>query len=191
MSLLVRRLGPFDRALLADHLKALAPPDRRLRFLGAVSDVRIEAHVAGIPMHLWIAYGAFVDGCLVGVAEVMLDRLVGARRGEFAVTVLEAWRGRGLARRLSERVFEASRNLGCLSFEVNFAPSNRALVALIRALRVEARFDLLEGRAELALPAPSSVSVATQMALDATGLAAWMVSTSSRRLFGGDQPSRA
>lgn len=95
----VRRLGEDRRAAVLRHLLSLNADDRYLRFGYAASDAAINAYVAGLDLTrdalLAVSAGATSRGFLIGIAHVALQA-----PAEFGLSVLPAWRCRGLGRRL-------------------------------------------------------------------------------------------
>ncbi len=135
--LLIRRLEADDRAVLAAHLIALPHEDRRTRFGGNVSDAAIRRHCDHLNLQETICFGA-VDaiGDVVGAALGFTYGAADGRRpvAEIAVSVVPAYRRRGLGSDLVARVFDAVAANGADAAVFEFDPSNGAIKALVRHL---------------------------------------------------------
>jgi GNAT superfamily N-acetyltransferase len=149
--LLIRRLGPADRAALADHLLALPPADRQARFDATLADAAIHAQCAALDLAAGgdaIGCGAFAGDRLVGAALA----LRGAGFAEIAVTVAPDWRRRRVAAMLvCEVCARAAREFGAGRALFQFSPSNAPIQGLVRHLGGMPR--RLEGLAEIPLAA--------------------------------------
>src|SRR3954465_15816574 len=99
----IRKLLPAEAAQLVRHLLALTPPERRMRFQGAVSDYAIERRVRRLDWFRTVVVGYVVAGRLRGVAEVCFERSLWPREAEIAVTVETPWQGRGVGTALTRR----------------------------------------------------------------------------------------
>jgi GNAT superfamily N-acetyltransferase len=143
----VRRLGTGDLRAIAQHLLVLRLPDRRSRFLGNLADAAISAYARRLDPLRAILIGAFDPGeRLVGLAEAHPTDTVG--KVEVAVSIDAAFRCRGLGRRLVARALALAFGHGAQSAEFNYAPDNRPLVALVRA--IGGRFGPKVGYASIA-----------------------------------------
>lgn len=129
----VRQLGTDDLRAIEQHLLSLGPPDRRSRFFCNRDDAAISAYARRLDPSRAVLIGAFdpSEG-LIGLAEAHPTDTMGTV--EVAVTIDAAFRRRGLARRLVTRVLALAFGRGARSAELNYAPGNRPLVALVRAL---------------------------------------------------------
>jgi ribosomal protein S18 acetylase RimI-like enzyme len=169
----LRPLGATDLAAVERHLLALAPADRRARFLGDPSDAVIAAHARGLDPSTPILIGA-IDGsaCLIGLAEAHLcdaQRIV-----EVAVSVDVAFRRRGVGRRLVARILALAFARGAESAEFVTAPDNHALACLVRGLggqfRALGHFSIRSAgfaRRQRSLPMPAQMLAALQVNLAA------------------------
>jgi acetyltransferase len=151
----VRELGPDDADLLQRHVRALAPASRHSRFLGGINELtaaelhRITHHGAGNVYGL-IAEAATPRGVeTVGEAIYVLDPDTGACA--FALSVADAWHGRGIGRHLVEWIEYRAARAGAIMLEGETLRSNAAMLALaaatgfvVRRHRGEARLLRLE-----------------------------------------------
>jgi ribosomal protein S18 acetylase RimI-like enzyme len=146
--LLVRPLGRADLPGVERHFLAFDLADRRARFGTALRDAAISAYVRGLDPSRAVLVGA-VDGSsgrVVGLAEA---QPTGApRRVEMAVSVEARHRRRGLGRHLLVQTMAIAFTRGAEAAEFLFAPDNRAVAGLVRALgaRTAATLDRAEMR---------------------------------------------
>lgn len=156
----VRSIRPSDAAALRAAFHRLSPASRYQRFMGQVADLTPAM----------LAYLTEVDGVdHVALVAVRLDHeereheivavaraiRVGAHTAEVAVTVADAWQGRGLGRCILQALLAEVR--GVSELVAHALPSNRAIRTLLAehgeltetdALRVQLRraptlFDLV------------------------------------------------
>ncbi len=153
--LTIRRLAAAEAPLLAAHVAALSPASRHSRFLGGVnliSEAEALRLVAGPDVFALAAFtGGPGEGVMVGEAICAFG---GDGRAEFALSVADAWQGRGigralvasLARRAAPRagiihgeVLAGNRRMLALAARAGFAAgvsrSDPRLVAISRPLR--------------------------------------------------------
>jgi len=153
---LVAQLGPGHRALIAAHLLALAPGDRRLRFGHAISDESIKDYVRRIRFVRDAAFGAFDDaGQLIGFGHLAF----GTEGAEFALSVGLAGRRQGIGRALLERASAHARNRGYDVLVMLYLPENNALASLARRAEMQIVSDPAECRAYVGLKPPTAHSV--------------------------------
>lgn len=105
-----RKLSAADAGLLADHLKRLEPNDRQLRFWGGVTDRAIDEYCAKLDWTAAVVVGAFVDGELRGVGELVRVRMVPRLMAEVAFSVEGPWQNAGVGTELLRRVLTVARN---------------------------------------------------------------------------------
>ncbi len=134
----VRALVPTDRALIADAFERLSPRSRFLRFfapqprlsrrtLDALMAVDHDKHVALIALH---------EATCVGVVRYVRDREDPAR-AELAITVVDAYQGRGLGRTLMAEVVDEAARRGIRELTLDIHPDNHVMTALVQSLGVE------------------------------------------------------
>ena len=142
-TVLVRPVGPDDRALLADGFERLSPESRYRRFfapLRVLSDSFLEylTLIDYVNHFAWGALGRDGDGRWLGVGLSRYVRLADPAAAEAAVTVVDDWQGRGLGRILLDAlVLEALEN-GITRFEGDVLAENHPMQELLR--RTGARF---------------------------------------------------
>jgi GNAT superfamily N-acetyltransferase len=152
----IRPLGRGDLPEVERHLLAFGPADRHARFGSALGDVAVAAYARRIDPGRAVLMGA-VDGPsgrLVGLAEA--QPTAAPRRVEVAVSVHAPHRRRGLGRRLAGAAVAAAFGRGAEAAEFLFAPGNRPIAGLVRALG--ARVDATLDRAEIRRAQPAAQS---------------------------------
>ena len=145
-----RRLDRSNLPEVERHLLALEPADRRARFGSTFSDAAIMAYAQRIDPTQAILMGAVDEpsGRILGLAEAQPAGVPGWV--EVAVSVQAPHRRRGLGRRLVGAVLAAAFERGAEAAEFLFAPGNRPIAGLVRALG--ARIDATLDRAEVRRP---------------------------------------
>jgi GNAT superfamily N-acetyltransferase len=154
----LRALVPEDRALIADAFERLSERSRFLRFfsplprlpkrtLEALVDVDHVDHAALIALH---------GDAGVGVARYVRDR-EDPTRADFAITVVDAFQGRGLGRALMVALGDAAARCGVERFMLDVHPDNRVMLSLARSLgaRLAFRDGVMTGTVDVPLQ-PSS-----------------------------------
>jgi ribosomal protein S18 acetylase RimI-like enzyme len=136
--LIICRLGPSDRAALAEHFLSLLRQDRRTRFGGNASDASIRRHCDDLDLAETVCFAALdAAGAVVGAA---FGFAYGAGDGphrrcvEVAVSVAPEHRRRGLGTDLVSRVHHATAACGADAAVFEFDPSNAAIRGLVRRL---------------------------------------------------------
>ena len=159
--LMVRPIRPEDAAAHAEAFGRLAPEDVRRRFFSAVKELS-RSQIIRLTQIDYDREMAFVaverreDGPdrTVGVARAVREIGSPAGEAEFAVIVDPAWRGRGLARHLMERLIEWARGQGVPALVGQVLADNAPMLGFVRALgfslrRVPGEEDVVEARLAL------------------------------------------
>ena len=120
------------------------PPRTALLWLANVDHTNRDALVA-------------LDGDEI-VAVARYDGRAGTNRAEIAVTVEDAWQGRGVGKRLTKRLARRAVDHGIESFEAVVQPDNRPALGLLHKLSPDAsvRFDQGEYAATIPIAARKS-----------------------------------
>lgn len=163
-TVVVRPVRPGDADLIAEGFARLSPESRRFRFLAgkpALSAVELR-RLTDVDHHDHEAIGALdpVDGRGVGVARFVRSANDPAA-AEVAVTVIDAWHGRGLGRELMRRLVIRATEEGITRFEALIAADNYAVLALLRSVGGDIRIAEHDGATfELCmeLPRPARAS---------------------------------
>lgn len=163
----IRRLWKSDEEQFRDHLLRLDPGGRHDRFGGGESDdflVHYAEHCFGRGD---LVYGAFVDGKMVGAAELRSDRAIWSEQAPFgrnihaeaAFSVDEGNRRHGIGEKLFKRILRAATNHGVETIEIITLPDNIAMRRLARKFKTQFSFEenSLTGRLTARLPTPCSL----------------------------------
>ncbi|HYC04250.1 MAG TPA: GNAT family N-acetyltransferase [Azospirillaceae bacterium] len=158
-----RKLLPVEGARYRDHLLRLAPRDRRARFMGAVGDAGIEAHVRRIDWRRTVLVACIVRGEVRGAAEL---RLGPDGEAELAVSVEPEWQSQGLGTGLVRRVLTAARTLRVRRVYMLCLPENHRMQRIARRLMGPCVFEQGEVTSSVDLAPPTPLTL-VQAALDA------------------------
>jgi RimJ/RimL family protein N-acetyltransferase len=134
---LVRPVRESDAALLADGFARLSAKSRQQRFL--TSKNRLSAaelrYLTDVDHYDHEAIGALdLAGAGVGIARYIRSRR-DPRSAEFAVTVVDAWQGRGLGIELTRQLADRARHAGISTFTALVTADNAAVAGLLRTMR--------------------------------------------------------
>tara|TARA_B100000965_G_scaffold117786_1_gene97213 strand:- start:825 stop:1532 length:708 start_codon:yes stop_codon:yes gene_type:complete len=105
-----RKLTAHDQALVEAHLQRLEPHDRHLRFWGGMTDQAIKDYCDRLDWSAAVLVGAFIDGELRGVGELVRIRLVPQIMAEVAFSVEGPWQNAGVGTELVRRILTIARN---------------------------------------------------------------------------------
>ena len=154
----MRLLGPDDKENLRRGFEELSVRTRRLRFL-TLQDRLTESqlnYLTNMDNKNHLALGAFdtSHGEQKGIGVARYIRMSAEpETAEFAVTVLDAYQGRGVGRLLCELLIEAAQENAIKTFRGYIAQENASLVELLKQLGARSRME--EGhllRVDLDLP---------------------------------------
>ena len=130
----VRPGGPEDRALLAAGFERLSAQSRYKRFMVPVASLS-EAdltYLTGVDHVDHEALAAIDPGSGAGVGVARFVRLADAPdTAEAAVTVIDAWQGRGLGAALLELLADRAREEGIKRFRALVLARNREVLDLL------------------------------------------------------------
>jgi RimJ/RimL family protein N-acetyltransferase len=140
-AVLVRPISRADRTRLQEALARLSPASRYRRFLTERDDFseRELDYLTDVDHHDHEALVALdaATGEAVGVARYIRT---GSRTAEVAVTVADAWQGRGLGSRLTHLLALRARQVGIRSFTALTLATNREAIRLLEQLGRTRRF---------------------------------------------------
>lgn len=159
----IRSLGPAHRERIAQHLLALAPPDRYLRFGYAASDEHVRRYADQLNFDRDEIFGIY-NRRLELIAMAHLAYTTTAEHSEcaeFGVSVLQHARGRGYGARLFERAAMHARNEGVRMLFIHALSENTPMLSIARAAGAVVRREGPESEAFLEL---SPASFDTRMA---------------------------
>lgn len=129
----VRPVLPSDEWALAAFFRNVSDEDKRFRFLSAVHEVGQErlAAMTQVDYRRTINFLAFADdGTLVATA--MLAAAGDKSRAEFAISVDQAWKGKGISWALTDHLIRYARSEGIGALESLESRENHAAIALER-----------------------------------------------------------
>lgn len=155
----VRSLGTRHRARVAEHLLALTPQDRYLRFGYLATDEQVASYVDHLDFTRDEVFGIFnrhLD--LIAMAHLAhpSEPADGTRpepaMSEFGVSVLPRARGRGFGKRLFEHAMLHARNRGVRVLFIHALSENTAMLKIARNAGATIRRDGSESDAYVELP---------------------------------------
>jgi GNAT superfamily N-acetyltransferase len=136
-SVVVRDVRPDDRDLFVKGFESLSPESRYRRFMFHKKGLREEEldFFTQVDHRDHEALGAIdpATGQGIGVAR-MVRCEDDPSAAEAAVTVVDAWQGRGVGSLLLERLAERAREIGVRHFRATLQTGNRAMAALFGRL---------------------------------------------------------
>ena len=150
----IRSLGPAHRQRIAEHLLALDPQDRYLRFGYMASDEQVRRYVDGLKFDRDEIFGIF-NRRLVLIAMAHLafsDTPDTAACAEFGVSVSKSARGRGYGARLFERAVVHARNEGVGLLFIHALSENAPMLKIASNAGATLERDGSETQAHLRLP---------------------------------------
>lgn len=137
-SITVRPIVPEDAALTREFFDSLSADSRYNRFFGAGITLSQEwlDRMTRIDFDRDMALIATVmfENCETEVAVARYVRLPDDESAEFALTVADAWQGRGLGPRLMRELIAAARAAGLKRLTGEVLASNTAMLGLLRRL---------------------------------------------------------
>lgn len=178
-TVVMRPVRRSDADLLAEGFAQLSPESRRFRFLAGkptLSSVELR-RLTDIDHHDHEAIGAVdpVDGRGLGVARFVRCAHDPAA-AEVAVTVIDAWHGRGLGRELMRRLVIRATEEGIARFEALIAADNYAVLALLRSVGTDVRIAEHDGSTlELSMDLPGPARAAERRNRVAGAVRRWGV----------------
>lgn len=168
----IRSLGPHHRERIAEHLLALDPQDRYLRFGYASTDEQIGRYVQGLNFERDDIFGIYNRKLeLIAMAHLAFapdPALLSC--AEFGVSVLKKARGRGYGTRLFERAVVHSRNEGVQMLFVHALSENTAMLKIARKAGAVLERAGSETDAYLRLPPATLDSRMSEMVEEQMGL---------------------
>jgi len=138
--LAIRPIRPEDAEAHAAFFGRLGPDDVRYRFFAALRSLSPEgiARLTQVDYDREIAFIAEREaGVTVGVSRLVCDPAT--KYAEFAVVVEPSTKGRGLARRLMEKLFEWGREHGVVRITGQILSDNQPMLGFVRRLGFEVR----------------------------------------------------
>ncbi len=171
----IRRLWPSDKEAFRHHLVSLDPRSRHLRFGGGMSDDFLVHYAENCFGKGDLVYGAFVDGKMVGAAELRSNQAIWSEQAPFgrhihaeaAFSVDASYRRRGIGETLFKRILRAAANHGVETIEIVCLPENVGMQTLARKFKAQFAFEenVLTGR--LTARRPTALSLMREASGDA------------------------
>nr|WP_315849662.1 GNAT family N-acetyltransferase [uncultured Rhodoferax sp.] len=161
----IRSLGENHRERIAQHLLALAPHDRYLRFGHWTQDEQIQRYVASLDFERDEIFGIYNRKLeLIAVAHLAYAKdQQHDSCAEFGVSVLTSARGRGYGARLFDRAAMHATNDGVSLMFIHALSENAAMLKIARNAGARVERDGSESEAYLRLPPASLDSRVTEM----------------------------
>jgi acetyltransferase len=136
-SVTLRLLQPADRDIESAFVQGLSAETRSNRLLGgavAITPEYIERLVnVDFSRDMALAATTMLDEeTLIGVARYVRDKTGDA--AEFAIVVADAWQGRGIGRRLLEKLHQVAAGCGVKRLYGDILATNRPMLELVRKL---------------------------------------------------------
>jgi len=140
-ALLIRPIRPEDAEAHAAFFRRLSPDDVRFRFFSMLRELSAEqtARMTQVDYGLEMAFIAVrpATGETVGVCRLIREPYTD--RGEFAVVVQPDMKGRGLARRLMQRLIGWGRGQGMSEIVGQVLADNAPMLGFVRNLGFRVR----------------------------------------------------
>src|SRR5271163_3856016 len=190
----IRRLWPSDKESFRDHLLRLDARSRRERFAGGMSDEFLVHYAENCFGKGDLVYGAFVDGKMIGAAELRSNQSIWSEQAPFgrhihaeaAFSVDQSHRRRGIGEKLFKRILRAATNHGVETIEIVCLPENVGMQNLARKFEAHFTFEAnwLTGR--LTARPPTAFSLIREASGDALDFGAalfdahWRAAVESR-----------
>jgi RimJ/RimL family protein N-acetyltransferase len=158
----IRSLAARHRPRIADHLMALDPQDRYLRFGHPATDEQVAKYVDTIDFERDEVFGIF-NRRLELIAMAHLANAPAARpdepaMAEFGVSVLAKARGRSFGARLFEHAMVHARNRGVDTLLIHALSENVAMLKIARKAGAVVVREGSESEARLKLPPETLVT---------------------------------
>lgn len=173
-----RKLSKGDQDAFRAHLLRLDPESRRLRFCAAASDDAVSAYAGRTDWSKTIVVGAFEEGTLRGVCEIIPS---GTGWAEAALSVEKEHQKHGVGRTLLRKALARASNRGLDKLRLDALPENLKMRRLASGFPHEAHSE--DGCVEFDLPAaPANPATIADEAMD-EALAGWTAAMEAMEAF--------
>ena len=161
-------------------LISLDPRSRHMRFGGGMSDEFLARYAENCFGKGDLLYGAFVDGKMVGAAELRSNQAIWSEQAPFgrhihaeaAFSVDAHYRRRGIGETLFKRILRAATNHGVETVEIVCLPENVGMQNLARKFRTQFTFEQNSLTGRLTARPPTAFSLAREASSDALDFSA-------------------
>jgi GNAT superfamily N-acetyltransferase len=191
----VRRLWLADKEAFRDHLVSLDPRSRHMRFGGGMSDEFLARYAENCFGKGDLVYGAFIDGKLVGAAELRSNQAIWSEqapfgrhiRAEAAFSVDGHYRRRGIGEKLFKRILRAAANHGVETIEIVCLPENVGMQNLARKFKAQFTFEQNSLTGRLTVRPPTAFSLIREASGDALDFGAALFDAHWRAVAGSPE----
>jgi len=155
----VKTLGAEHRDAIVEHLLALPPGDRYLRFGHAASDDQIRRYVDSLVHERDEVFGVFNKHLkLVAFAHLAYPHEGPCPVAEYGVSVSSHLRGQGFGKRLFAHAVLRARNRATEMLQIHALAENQPMLAIARSAAATVERHGPEAEALLKLPQPDMAS---------------------------------
>ncbi len=181
----IRALSPRHRRRITQHLLALDPQDRYLRFGYAAQEPQIQAYVDNLDFARDEIYGIYNRQLtLIAVAHLAFSSDPKTMNcAEFGVSVLKAGRGKGYGTELFQRAITHARNEGVDLVFIHALSENVAMLKIARNAGATVERDGAESEAYLKLPPANLDSRVTEAVEDRLGEMDFQLKLQAKRFW--------
>lgn len=182
----IRVLEPEHQLAIEQHLRALDPRDRYLRFGFAATDEHIQRYVQGIRFDRDEVFGIF-NRRLALIAMAHLSYAVQPNHthvAEFGVSVSPHARGRGYGNLLFARAVMHSRNHGVSVMHIHALTENAVMLGIARKAGARIERDGSESEARLRLPPADFESQVTELLAERMARTSYQIKARVRQVQG-------
>jgi GNAT superfamily N-acetyltransferase len=188
----IRRLWPSDMEAFRDHLLRLDQRSRHERFGGGMSDDFLAHYAEHCFGEGDLLYGAFVDGRLIGAAELRSNQAIWSEQAPFgrhihaeaAFSVEEGYRRRGVGEELFKRIERAASNHGVETIDIVCTPDNVGMQRLAEKFKTVFTFEENSLAGRLTARRPTAFSLMREASGDVLDFGASLVDAKLRALAG-------
>lgn len=189
----IRRLWAADMPEFRAHLLRLDPTSRHQRFGGGMSDDFLRHYAEKCFGTGDLIFGAFLDGHIVGAAELRSNEAIWAeqapfqrhRHAEAAFSVENAYRRRGIGEQLFGRIESAASNHGVETIDIVCLPDNVGMIRLAQKFKAHFTFEENMYTGRLSAHRPTAYSMLSEISHDMRDFTASMFDRQLRALSGG------
>jgi GNAT superfamily N-acetyltransferase len=181
----IRALGEQHRERVAQHLLALEPQDRYLRFGYAATDEQVRRYVRLLDFGRDEVFGIFNRRLqLIALAHVAFSASQDySSCAEFGVSVAASARGRGFGARLFDRAVMLARNRGVSMMFIHALSENTAMLKIARNAGATVHRDGSESEAYLQLPPAGLESRVSELVAEQWGEVDYQLKKQARQFW--------